>query len=129
MLCAPFCYFFFNFHSKQRHTINLPRRINDNEYTQNRQTLQFYQRNRSTFGYAFGKSNDEERRRKDSTGNSPNSAALERALCPDEARVMQRANQIVQYVPPKAIRDFIYRWRWSFLFIALKNYSQSVVVD
>lgn len=91
--------FIFHFLSKQRHTINLSRRVNDNEYMHNRHTLQFYQRNRST--YPFGKSADEDRRRKDSSGSNPNSAALERVLCPDEARVLQRANQIVQYVPPR----------------------------
>lgn len=39
--------------------------------------------------------------RKDVLGasGSPSAAALQRVLCPDEARVMQRANQIVMYVP------------------------------
>ncbi|GJQ74626.1 Myo9 [Trypoxylus dichotomus] len=58
---------------------------------------QFYQRTRSVSsgGTNYGK-NEDDRRRKDSlTNNNPNSAALERVLCPNEARVMQRANQIV----------------------------------
>lgn len=59
---------------------------------------QFYQRNRNSVGTSYSKTNEEERRRKDSVGSGPHSAALERVLCPDEARVMQRANQIVMYV-------------------------------
>lgn len=105
-LCVPICFSLyvivtFSF-SKQRHTINLPRRVNDNEFSQNRQNvvLQQHPRGRSTLGYTFGKNSDDERRRKDSSGNNPNTVKLQRVLCPDEARVMQRANQIVQYVPP-----------------------------
>lgn len=60
---------------------------------------QFYQRNRNNIGASNNKSNEDERRRKDSIGGTSNSVTLERVLCPDDARVMQRANQIVMYVP------------------------------
>ncbi|XP_022914623.2 unconventional myosin-IXa-like isoform X3 [Onthophagus taurus] len=59
---------------------------------------QFYQRTRTVSSSAGpnDRKSEEEKRRKDSAGNAAaNSAALERGLCPNEARVMQRANQIV----------------------------------
>lgn len=61
---------------------------------------QFYQRTRSTTnsGTNYGKNADDRRRRDSLSNNNPNSVALERVLCPSEARAMQRANQIVMYV-------------------------------
>lgn len=61
---------------------------------------QFYQRTRSVSGGGtnYGKYEDERRRKDSLSNNNPNSAALERVLCPSEARVMQKANQIVMYV-------------------------------
>ncbi|KAF5301534.1 hypothetical protein FQR65_LT08838 [Abscondita terminalis] len=91
-----------NLISKQRNTVTYNRigRNNESEVpnSNNNNRLswpQFYQRNRNSLGISHNRSNEEERRRKDSTGSSPHSNALERVLCPDEARVMQRANQIV----------------------------------
>lgn len=58
---------------------------------------QFYQRNnRVSLNVAKG---EEQRQRKESMSGQGPAAALERVLCPSEARVMQRANQIVMYVP------------------------------
>lgn len=56
---------------------------------------QLYQRSRNSLGGSCTKNYPEERRYKEPVG-SP--SALERVLCPDEAKVMQRANQIVMYV-------------------------------
>lgn len=66
----------------------------DNETSNNRLSWpQFYQRTRSTTN--LNKNTEEERRRKNSqTGSPGQSAGLER-LPPDEARAIQRANQIV----------------------------------
>lgn len=58
---------------------------------------QFYQRNRSVG--VGSKVTDDDKRRRESTGCT--SSALERVLCPDEARAIQRANQIVMYVKKK----------------------------
>ncbi|XP_063930776.1 unconventional myosin-IXa-like isoform X2 [Zophobas morio] len=88
-----------NIISKQRNILSINRlgRNNENEVPSNNNYNrlswpQFYQRNRGSG--AGNKTVDDERRRKDPSGNNPNSA-LERVLCPDEARAIQRANQIV----------------------------------
>ncbi|XP_044259100.1 unconventional myosin-IXa-like [Tribolium madens] len=90
-----------NIISKQRNILSINRLGRNNENNEvpsnNNNRLswpQFYQRNRAIGGATSNKTLDDERRRKDSTGNNPNSA-LERVLCPDEARAIQRANQIV----------------------------------
>lgn len=85
---------FYSF-SKQRNTVLNYRttRNVDNEASNNRLSWpQFYQRNRSTTNP--NKNIEEERRRKNSQSSPGQSAGLER-LPPDEARAIQRANQIV----------------------------------
>lgn len=66
----------------------------DNETSNNRLSWpQFYQRSRCNTN--LNKNTEEERRRKNSQCGSPGqSAGLDR-LPPDEARAIQRANQIV----------------------------------
>lgn len=65
----------------------------DNESSNNRLSWpQFYQRTRSTTN--ISKCSEEDRRRKNSQSSPGQSAGLER-LPPDEARAIQRANQIV----------------------------------
>ncbi|KAG5896314.1 hypothetical protein JTB14_030518 [Gonioctena quinquepunctata] len=84
-----------NLISKQR---NMPfsrmGRNSDNESSNNRLSWpQLYHRNRNSGGSS--KNSEDDRRRKDSSnGSSSSSAGLER-LGPDEARAIQRANQIV----------------------------------
>lgn len=81
--------------SKHRHTTSSFHRSND-EPTSNRLSWpQFYQRNRSNLSTT--KINDDDRQRRESS-TSQASYTLEKVLCPDEARVIQRANQIVMYV-------------------------------
>ncbi|KAJ8918892.1 hypothetical protein NQ315_016794 [Exocentrus adspersus] len=92
-----------NLISKQRNTAFARLGRNENESSTNSggnnrlSWPQFYQRTRSTSG-ASKSIEDDRSRRKDSTGGgsggASNSAALER-LAPDEARAIQRANQIV----------------------------------
>lgn len=86
----------FRLFSKQRNTVLNYRttRNVDHESSNNRLSWpQFCQRTRSTT--AVNKNTEEERRRKSSQSGSPGqSAGLER-LPPDEARAIQRANQIV----------------------------------
>lgn len=55
---------------------------------------QLYQRNRNNLTSGNSKISESEQRHRDSGGAN----AFERVLCPDEARVMQKANQIVMYV-------------------------------
>ncbi|KAJ8929123.1 hypothetical protein NQ314_018208 [Rhamnusium bicolor] len=103
---------------KQRHPVSFNRtgRNNDNEPASNNNHNrlswpQFYQRNRTSG--SSSKNTEDDRRRKDSTGGSPGtSAALER-LAPDEARAIQRANQIVMYVGLD-IKRYIGVWVWAF---------------
>ncbi|KAJ8975586.1 hypothetical protein NQ317_000015, partial [Molorchus minor] len=90
-----------NLISKQRHTVSFNRtgRTNaDNDPpTNNRLSWpQFYQRNRGAGGNT--KNAEDDRRRKEATGGSPGSSAALERLAPDEARAIQRANQIVMYV-------------------------------
>lgn len=82
-----------NIISKQRHTVSTFNRSRDESPSNRLSWPQFYQRNRSA-NSALTKNNDDERRRRDSS-SSQGASALERVLCPDEARVIQRANQIV----------------------------------
>lgn len=115
-----FCVILF---SKQRITLNRTpgRNINENEVptsnNNNNNRLswpQFYQRNRNN-NSNNSKNIDEERRRKESTGNSSstNAVALERVLGLDEARAIQKANQIVMYVQNSKIWGKIVWW-WIF---------------
>nr|CAI5823164.1 unnamed protein product [Callosobruchus analis] len=90
-----------NIISKQRNTILFSkggRNIDCEQSSNNRLSWpQFYQRGRT--GSACTKNSEEEqRRRKDSAGGgSGTTSGLDR-LAPDEARAIQRANQIVMYV-------------------------------
>lgn len=88
--------------SKQRNTIAFNRGRNTEVEVPNNNSghsrlswPQFYQRNRNNLSTTNSKTPAEDRHNRDSTGSS----AFERVLCPDEARVMQKANQIVMYVP------------------------------
>lgn len=87
--------------SKQRNTITINRGRNNNDVdapsNNNRLSWpQFYQRNRSNLHHTSAnnnkKSEDDPNRHREPSGK------FERVLCPDEARVMQKANQIVMYV-------------------------------
>ncbi|XP_066140696.1 unconventional myosin-IXb-like isoform X2 [Euwallacea fornicatus] len=81
-----------NLISKQhRHTTSPFHRAVDEASPNRLSWPQFYQRNRSVVPT---KNNDEEKLRRE-TANLQNSYALEKMLCPDEARAIQRANQIV----------------------------------
>lgn len=87
--------------SKQRNTIAFNRGRNtevevpNNNSGHNRLSWpQFYQRNRNNLTSTNSKIPVEDRHSRESGGSS----AFERVLCPDEARVMQKANQIVMYV-------------------------------
>ncbi|CAG9822727.1 unnamed protein product [Phaedon cochleariae] len=85
-----------NLISKHRNTISFNRigRNSDNESSSNNRLSwpNLYQRNKNTS--SSNKHADDERRRKDSLGSPSGSVGLER-LGPDEARALQRANQIV----------------------------------
>ncbi|XP_030757921.1 unconventional myosin-IXa-like isoform X2 [Sitophilus oryzae] len=85
-----------NIISKQRTTVHvLNRSTEETTASSNRLSWpQFYQRNRSSTTNSAQKSSDEERKRRDSASNQ-SSAVLDRVLCPDEARAIHRANQIV----------------------------------
>lgn len=92
-------FFIFIPNSKQRNTVAITRaaRNLDNEPTNNRLSWpQFYQRTRSATN--LNKNVEEDRRRKDSLGGSPGQSTGYERLGPDEARAIQRANQIVMYV-------------------------------
>lgn len=108
------CYNCFTFvpYSKQRNTIALNRLSrnsgSDADAPNNHNRLswpQFYNRGKASTASKAG-GNDEGRTRKDAAvgggggggGGGPHAAAFERVMCPDQARVMQRANQIVMYV-------------------------------
>uniref|UniRef100_A0A6P7FZ73 Unconventional myosin-IXb-like isoform X1 n=1 Tax=Diabrotica virgifera virgifera TaxID=50390 RepID=A0A6P7FZ73_DIAVI len=85
-----------NLISKQRNTISFNRlgRNLDNESSNNRLSWpQLYQRNRHS--PSSNKNNDDDRRRKDSLTGSPSSSVGLERLAPDDARAIQRANQIV----------------------------------
>ncbi|XP_048526366.1 unconventional myosin-IXAa isoform X3 [Dendroctonus ponderosae] len=81
-----------NIISKHRHTTSSFHRSNDEPTTNRLSWPQFYQRNRSNLSTT--KTNDDDRQRRESS-TSQASYTLEKVLCPDEARVIQRANQIV----------------------------------
>ncbi|KAK9879186.1 hypothetical protein WA026_004034 [Henosepilachna vigintioctopunctata] len=91
-----------NIISKQRNNAPANRyggKINDSGASNNSHNRlswpQFYQRNSNSTNKPNGEEKIE-KRRKESLGNtSANAAALERVLCPDEARAIQMANQIV----------------------------------
>lgn len=79
--------------SKQRNTVSFNR--SSAEATNNRMSWpQFYQRTKTSSPHA-NLETKEDTRKKDQGASSRPSAALERVLCPDDARVMQRATQIV----------------------------------
>ncbi|XP_060525524.1 unconventional myosin-IXa-like isoform X2 [Cylas formicarius] len=82
-----------NIISKQRNSTSGSYRSSD-EPSNRLSWPQFYQRNRTSSGSAIGKIAADERRRHETHTNS-GTAALEKVLCPDEARAIQRANQIV----------------------------------
>lgn len=99
--------FFQTTFSKQRNTISFNRlgRNLDNEQSNNRLSWpQLYQRNRHSPNSS--KNSEDDRRRKDSLTGSPNSSVGLERLAPDEARAIQRANQIVMYV------KFFSIWWW-----------------
>lgn len=88
---------FIHIYSKQRHTTSPFHRAVDEAAPNRLSWPQFYQRNRSNQSNATKNNNEDDRLRRDSAANCQGSYALEK-LCPDEARVIQRANQIVMYV-------------------------------
>lgn len=58
-----------------------------------------YQGTKNSTSFTISKTNDKERHIKDSSSlGTKSSISLERVLCPDDAKVMQKANQIVMYV-------------------------------
>lgn len=94
--------------------INRATRNVDNESPNNRLSWpQFYQRTRTSS--ASTKTWEEDRRRKDTvTAGSSGPSGLER-LAPDDARAIQRANQIVMYVSFSFCQQKCgaqYRWWW-----------------
>ncbi|XP_076251183.1 unconventional myosin-IXb-like isoform X1 [Rhynchophorus ferrugineus] len=83
-----------NIISKQRHSLSPLNRSTEESSTSNHLSWhQFYQRNRTSTNINV-KTNEDDRKRRDSN-SSQGTNALERVLCPDEARAIQRANQIV----------------------------------
>lgn len=102
-----------NHSSKQRNTVMATRGLrnyNENDAAGNNHNRLswpqfYYNRNRVSVNAGNGKSPEEQGRmsRRDSLGigapGNASTAVFDRVLCPDEARVMQRANQIVMYVP------------------------------
>lgn len=114
-----FSVLFFHAFSKQRNTITFNRiagrnnnenevpTSNNNNNNHNRLSWpQFYQRNRNNNSSNNNSKCVEEersRRKEPSTANCSNSVALEKVLGLDEARAIQRANQIVMYVQNKVL--------------------------
>lgn len=84
--------FLYYSNSKQRNTVTFNRGRNNEVEVPNSNRLswpQFYQRNRIAVN---NKKSEEDQRHREPSGK------FDRVLCPDEARVMQKANQIVMYV-------------------------------
>ena len=91
--------------SKQSNTVpinRLGRHNDENDVSGNNHNRmswpQFYQRNRGSTGNFNCKVADDDKRQKGTSTGSSKSITLERVLCPNEARAMQRASQIVMYV-------------------------------
>lgn len=59
------------------------------------------------------KNSEIEHHHRESGGNPK----FERVLCPDEARVMQKANQIVMYV--LSINLLLWWWKFSYIYFTL----------
>lgn len=74
--------------------------IHTSSKTQEQQSISKCPTSKEDLNFTFYNWSDkkvEGKRCKDSSP-SPHSGGLERMLCPDEARVLERANQIVMYV-------------------------------